>query len=122
MIQPQTFLTVADNSGALKVMCIQKIGMGNNICARIGDFIVVVIKEALGSMTIEKSEIAIAIIVRMQQEFKRKNGTIIKYDENAAVLIDKEGNPKGTRVFGSIIREFKFLNFAKIISLAPEIL
>nr|AII78952.1 ribosomal protein L14 [Epipogium roseum]AII78970.1 ribosomal protein L14 [Epipogium roseum]AIS35805.1 ribosomal protein L14 [Epipogium roseum] len=122
MIQPQTFLTVADNSGALKLMCIQKIGIGNNICAHIGDFIVVVIKEAFWGMTIEKSEVTLAIIVRMRQEFNRKNGTIIKYDENAAILIDKEGNPRGTRVFGAIIRELKLLNFTKIISLAPEIL
>nr|AIS35823.1 ribosomal protein L14 [Epipogium roseum] len=122
MIQPQTFLNVADNSGALKLMCIQKKGIGNNSYAHIGDFIVVVIKEAFGCMNIEKSEVTIAIIVRMRQEFKRQNGTILKYDENAAVLIDKEGNPKGTRIFGAIIRELKLFNFTKIISLANEIL
>nr|YP_009121269.1 ribosomal protein L14 [Epipogium aphyllum]AII40878.1 ribosomal protein L14 [Epipogium aphyllum]AIS35840.1 ribosomal protein L14 [Epipogium aphyllum] len=122
MIQPHTFLNVADNSGALKLMCIQKLGISNKTYAHIGDFIVVVIKEALPNVILERSEITLAVIVRMNKEFNRNNGLIIRYDDNAAVLIDKEGNPRGTRVFGAIIRELKIFNFIKIISLAPEIL
>ena len=122
MIQPQTYLNVADNSGARKLMCIRIIGASNRRYAHIGDVIVAVIKEAIPTTTLERSEVVRAVIVRTCKELKRKNGTIIRYDDNAAVVIDQEGNPKGTRVFGAIPRELRQLNFTKIVSLAPEVL
>nr|UUF92583.1 ribosomal protein L14 [Allium fasciculatum] len=122
MIQPQTLLNVADNSGARELMCIRIIGAGNHRYAHIGDIIVAVIKEAVPNMPLERSEIIRAVIVRTCKELKRNNGMIIRYDDNAAVVIDQEGNPKGTRVFGAIARELRQLNFTKIVSLAPEVL
>ncbi|DAD49695.1 TPA_asm: hypothetical protein HUJ06_019183 [Nelumbo nucifera] len=108
MIQPQTHLNVADNSGARELMCIRIIGVSNADMLILG-LIVAVIKEA-------------SVIVRTCKELKRDNGMIIRYDDNAAVVIDQEGNPKGTRVFGAIARELRQLNFIKIVSLAPEVL
>nr|YP_010424832.1 ribosomal protein L14 [Galeola lindleyana]USH94237.1 ribosomal protein L14 [Galeola lindleyana] len=122
MIQPQTLLNVADNSGARELMCIRILGTGNHRYAHIGDVIVAVIKKAVPKMPIEKSEIIRALIVRTCQELKRDNGMIIRYDDNAAVIIDQAGNPKGTRIFGAIARELRQLNFTKIVSLAPEVL
>ncbi|KAI7980006.1 hypothetical protein LOK49_Contig214G00043 [Camellia lanceoleosa] len=120
MIQPQTHLNVADNSGARELMCIRIIGASNRRYAHIGDVIVAVIKEAVPNMPLERSEVVRAVIVRTCKELKRDNGMIIQYDDNAAVVIDQEGNPKGTRVFGAIARELRQLNFTKIVSLAPE--
>nr|QEV84630.1 ribosomal protein L14 [Hexalectris nitida] len=120
MIQPQTLLNVADNSGAQELMCIRIIGTGNHRYAHIGDVIVAVIKEAVPNMPIERSEIIRAVIVRTCKELKRDNGIIIRYDDNAAVIIDQEGNPKGTRIFGAIVRELRQLNFTQIVSLAPK--
>ncbi|CAN6465687.1 unnamed protein product [Victoria cruziana] len=122
MIQPQTLLNVADNSRARKLMCIRIIGANNYRHAHTGDVIVVVIKEAVPNMPLERSEVIRAVIVRTYKEFKCNNGMLIWYDDNAAVVIDQEGNPKGTRVFGSIARELRQLNFTKIVSLAPEVL
>nr|YP_010760051.1 ribosomal protein L14 [Cuscuta corymbosa var. stylosa]WEY29966.1 ribosomal protein L14 [Cuscuta corymbosa var. stylosa] len=122
MIQSQTHLNVADNSGARKVMCIRIIGSSNRRYAHIGDIIVAVIKEAVPNMPLEKSEVVRALIVRTRKELKRDNGIILRYDDNAVVIIDKEGNPKGTRIFGAIPRELRKLNFNKIVSLAPEVL
>nr|YP_010760231.1 ribosomal protein L14 [Cuscuta haughtii]WEY30194.1 ribosomal protein L14 [Cuscuta haughtii] len=122
MIQSQTHLNVADNSGARKIMCIRIIGSSNRRYAHIGDIIVAVIKEAVPNMTLEKSEVVRAVIVRTRKELKRDNGIILRYDDNAAVIIDKEGNPKGTRIFGAIPRELRKLKFNKIVSLAPEVL
>nr|YP_009758450.1 ribosomal protein L14 [Salacia amplifolia]YP_010458357.1 ribosomal protein L14 [Salacia menglaensis]QIN90256.1 ribosomal protein L14 [Salacia amplifolia]UUA69838.1 ribosomal protein L14 [Salacia menglaensis] len=122
MIQPQTHLNVADNSGARELMCIRIIGTSNRRYAEIGDVIVAVIKEALPNTSLEKSEVIRAVIVRTCKEFKRDNGMIIRYDDNAAVVVDQEGNPKGTRIFGAITRELRQLNFTKIVSLAPEVL
>nr|YP_010760410.1 ribosomal protein L14 [Cuscuta micrantha]WEY30373.1 ribosomal protein L14 [Cuscuta micrantha] len=122
MIQSQTHLNVADNSGARKLMCIRIIGSSNRRYAHIGDIIVAVIKEAVPNMTLEKSEVVRAVIVRTRKELKRDNGIILRYDDNAAVIIDKEGNPKGTRIFGAIPRELRKLNLNKIVSLAPEVL
>nr|YP_010458708.1 ribosomal protein L14 [Salacia obovatilimba]UUA70190.1 ribosomal protein L14 [Salacia obovatilimba] len=122
MIQPQTHLNVADNSGARELMCIRIIGTSNRRYAEIGDVIVAVIKEALPNTALEKSEVIRAVIVRTCKEFKRDNGMIIRYDDNAAVVVDQEGNPKGTRIFGAITRELRQLNFTKIVSLAPEVL
>ncbi|XP_028549411.1 uncharacterized protein LOC114579343 [Dendrobium catenatum] len=111
-----------DNSGAQELMCIRIIGTGNHRYAHIGDVIVAVIKEAVPNMPLERSEIIRAVIVRTCKELKRDNGMIIRYDDNAAVIIDQEGNPKGTRIFGAIARELRQLNFTKIVSLAPEVL
>uniref|UniRef100_A0AAT9ZSD4 Large ribosomal subunit protein uL14c n=1 Tax=Phanera cardinalis TaxID=3078825 RepID=A0AAT9ZSD4_9FABA len=122
MIQPQTHLNVADNSGARKLMCIRIIGANNRRYAYIGDVIVAVIKETAPNTTLERSEVIRAVIVRTSKELKRKNGMIIRYDDNAAVVIDQKGNPKGTRIFGAIARELRQLNFSKIVSLAPEVL
>lgn len=122
MIQPQTYLNVADNSGARKLMCIRIIGASNRRYAHIGDVIIAVIKEAVPQMSLERSEVVRAVIVRTCKELKCDDGMIIRYDDNAAVIIDKEGNPKGTRVFGAISEELRQFNFTKIISLAPEVL
>ncbi|KAL6492589.1 Rps8p [Orobanche gracilis] len=115
-----THLNVADNSGARELMCIRIIGASNRRYAHIGDVIVAVIKEAVPNMPLEKSEVVRAVIVRTCKELKRDSGMIIRYDDNAAVVIDQEGNPKGTRIFGAIPRELRQLNFTKIVSLAPE--
>nr|YP_010286998.1 ribosomal protein L14 [Limnobium laevigatum]UKT61057.1 ribosomal protein L14 [Limnobium laevigatum] len=122
MIQPQTLLNVADNSGARELMCIRILGASNRQYAHIGDVIVAVIKKAVPTMSLQKSEVIRAVIVRTRKELKRDNGMIIRYDDNAAVVIDQKGNPKGTRVFGAITRELRELNFTKIVSLAPEVL
>nr|prf ribosomal protein L14 [Nicotiana tabacum] len=123
MIQPQTHLNVADNSGARELMCIRIIGASNRRYAHIGDVIVAVIKEAVPNMPLERSEVVRAVIVRTCKELKRDNGMIIRYDDNAAVVIDQEGRKsKGTRIFGAIARELRELNFTKIVSLAPEVL
>nr|YP_010558133.1 ribosomal protein L14 [Euphorbia magnifica]YP_010559359.1 ribosomal protein L14 [Euphorbia neoarborescens]UED19490.1 ribosomal protein L14 [Euphorbia magnifica]UED20798.1 ribosomal protein L14 [Euphorbia neoarborescens] len=122
MIQSQTHLNVADNSGARELMCIRIIGTSNRRYAHIGDVIVAVIKEAAPNSPLERSEVIRAVIVRTCKELKRNNGIIIRYDDNAAVVIDQEGNPKGTRIFGAIARELRKLNFTKIVSLAPEVL
>nr|YP_010760111.1 ribosomal protein L14 [Cuscuta indecora]WEY30025.1 ribosomal protein L14 [Cuscuta indecora] len=121
MIQSQTHLNVADNSGARKLMCIRIIGSSKRRYAHIGDIIVAVIKEAVPNMPLEKSEVVRAVIVRTHKELKRENGILLRYDDNAAVIIDKEGNPKGTRIFGAIPRELRKFNFNKIVSLAPEV-
>lgn len=122
MIQPQTYLNVADNSGARKLMCIQILGASNRKYAHIGDIIIAVVKEAVPNMPLKKSEIVRAVVVRTCKELKRKNGTVIQFDDNAAVIINQEGNPKGTRVFGPVARELREYNFTKIVSLAPEVL
>nr|YP_010209473.1 ribosomal protein L14 [Linum lewisii]UBA16914.1 ribosomal protein L14 [Linum lewisii]UFH78838.1 ribosomal protein L14 [Linum leonii]UKQ02602.1 ribosomal protein L14 [Linum strictum] len=122
MIQSQTRLNVADNSGARELMCIRIIGTSNRRYAHIGDIIVAVIKEAMPNSPLEKSEVIRAVIVRTCKELKRNNGMKIRYDDNAAVIINKEGNPKGTRIFGAIAQELRELNFTKIVSLAPEVL
>nr|YP_009514350.1 ribosomal protein L14 [Macrosolen cochinchinensis]AXB38646.1 ribosomal protein L14 [Macrosolen cochinchinensis] len=122
MIQPQTHLNVADNSGARELMCIRIIGTSNRRYAQIGDIILAVIKDAMPNMPLKRSEVVRAVIIRTCKELKRENGIIIRYDDNAAVVVDPEGNPKGTRIFGGIARELRYLNFTKIISLAPEVL
>nr|YP_009568957.1 ribosomal protein L14 [Physena sessiliflora]YP_009569464.1 ribosomal protein L14 [Physena madagascariensis]QBC68904.1 ribosomal protein L14 [Physena madagascariensis]QBC68981.1 ribosomal protein L14 [Physena sessiliflora] len=120
MIQPQTLLDVADNSGARQLMCIRIIGASNQRYAHIGDVIVAVIKKAIPTTRLERSEVIRAVIVRTRKELKRSDGIIIRYDNNAAVIIDQAGKPKGTRFFGPIAEELK-RNFTKILSLAPEI-
>ena len=122
MIQPQTHLNVADNSGARELMCIRVIGASNRRYAHIGDVIIAVIKDAVPQMPLERSEVIRAVIVRTRKEFKGDDGIIIRYDDNAAVIIDQKGNPKGTRVFGAVAEELRELNLTKIVSLAPEVL
>ncbi|KAM3394670.1 hypothetical protein P3S68_003673 [Capsicum galapagoense] len=122
MIQPQTHLNVADNSGARELMCIRIIGASNSRYAHIGEVIVIVIKEAVPNMPLERSEVVRAIIVHTCKELKRDNRIIIRYDDNVAVVIGQEGNPKGTQFFGAITRKLRELNFTKTVSLAPEVL
>jgi len=121
MIYPQTILTVADNTGAKKVMCIRVLG-GNKKYAEIGDTIVAVVKEAIPNMPIKRSDIIRAIIVRTKKTIRRQDGMYIRFDDNAAVIVNNENNPRGTRVFGPIAREIREKNLSKIISLAPEVL
>ena len=122
MIQPQSYLKVADNTGAREIMCIRVLGSGKQRAATVGDVIIAVVKEANPNMPIKKSDIVRAVIVRTKKNVRRANGTSIRFDENAAVIITKENNPRGTRVFGPVARELRDGNFTKIISLAPEVL
>jgi large subunit ribosomal protein L14 len=122
MIQQQTMLDVADNSGAKKVMCIKVLGGTKRRYASIGDVIVVSIKEAIPQAKVKKGEVARAVIVRTAREVKRPDGSYIRFDGNSAVLIDKDLEPIGTRIFGPVARELRARKFMKIISLAPEVL
>lgn len=122
MIQPQSYLNVADNSGARKLMCIRILGSSNRKYGNIGDTIIAVVKEAVPNMPLKRSEVVKAVIVRTRKGIKRNNGIILRFDDNAAVVINTEGNPRGTRVFGPVARELRELNFTKIVSLAPEVL
>jgi large subunit ribosomal protein L14 len=122
MIQPQSYLNVADNSGAKKLMCIRVLGSSQKQTATIGDIIIAVVKDALPNMPLKKSDVIRAVIVRTRKNVRRLNGTSIRFDENAAVIINKDNNPRGTRVFGPVARELRDGNFTKIISLAPEVL
>jgi large subunit ribosomal protein L14 len=121
MIYPQTILTVADNTGAKKVMCIRILG-GNKKYAKIGDTIIAVVKEAIPNMPIKRSDVVKAVIVRTKKAIRRQDGMYIKFDDNAAVLVTPENNPRGTRVFGPVAREIRDRNLSKIVSLAPEVL
>ena len=121
MIYPQTILTVADNTGAKKVMCIRILG-GNKKYAEIGDIIIAVVKEAIPNMPIKRSDVVKAIIVRTKKTIRRQDGMYIRFDDNAAVVVNTENNPRGTRVFGPVAREIRDKNFLKIVSLAPEVL
>jgi large subunit ribosomal protein L14 len=122
MIQPQSYLRVADNTGARELMCIRVLGGGKQQAATVGDVIIAVVKDASPNMPIKKSDIVRAVIVRTRKNVRRANGTSIRFDENAAVIINKDNNPRGTRVFGPVARELRDGNFTKIISLAPEVL
>ncbi|CCP38125.1 50S ribosomal protein L14 (plastid) [Chondrus crispus] len=121
MIQNQSYLTVADNSGAKKIMCIRVLGTSNPHYASLGDIIIGVVKDALPNMPIKKSDIIRAVIVRTKKTLRRKDGMSVRFDENAAVIINQDNNPRGTRVFGPIARELRDKNFSKIISLATEV-
>lgn len=122
MIQQQTMLDVADNSGAKKVMCIKVLGGSKRRYASIGDIIVVSIKEAIPQAKVKKGEVARAVVVRTAREVKRPDGSYIRFDGNSAVLINKDLEPIGTRIFGPVARELRARKFMKIISLAPEVL
>ncbi len=121
MIQQETYLNVADNSGARKLMCIRVLG-GRKQYAGVGDVIVAVVKDALPNMGVKKSDVDKAVVVRTRKGIRRSSGMSIRFDDNAAVLINQDGNPKGTRVFGPVARELRDKSFTKIVSLAPEVL
>ena len=122
MIQMRSNLEVADNSGARRVQCIKVLGGSKRKTASIGDIIVVSVKEAIPRGKVKKGEVHKALIVRTSKEIRRGDGTSVRFDRNAAVLIDKEGEPIGTRIFGPVTRELRAKRFMKIISLAPEVL
>ena len=121
MIQPRTMLAVADNSGAKKLQCIRCLGGSNRRYARIGDLIVAAVKEAIPEAAIKKGDVVKAVVVRTRKEYKRTDGSYVKFDDNAVVIIDDAGNPRGTRVFGPVTQELREKKFMKIISLAPEV-
>jgi large subunit ribosomal protein L14 len=122
MIQQQTYLNVADNSGAKIVSCIKVLGGTRRRYARIGDIIVVAVKDALPNATIKKGGIEKAVVVRTKKEYRRRDGSYIRFDDNACVLIDANNNPKGKRIFGPVARELRDKDYMKIVSLAPEVL
>jgi large subunit ribosomal protein L14 len=122
MIQMQTNLDVADNSGARRVQCIKVLGGSKRKYASVGDTIVVSVKEAIPRGKVKKGEIHRAVIVRTAKEIRRDDGTAIRFDRNAAVLLSPQGEPIGTRIFGPVTRELRAKNYMKIISLAPEVL
>ena len=122
MVQMQTILDVADNSGAKKVMCIKVLGGSKRKYASIGDVIVVSVQEAIPNAKVKKGDVAKAVIVRTKKEIRRADGSYIRFDGNSAVLINKDNEPIGTRIFGPVARELRAKKFMKIISLAPEVL
>jgi large subunit ribosomal protein L14 len=122
MIQTETMLNVADNSGARKVLCIRVLGGTRKRYAGIGDVVVVTVKEAIPHAKVKKGDIMTAVIVRTKKEMKRRDDTWVKFDENAAVILSPAGEPIGTRIFGPVARELRNQGFMKIISLAPEVL
>jgi large subunit ribosomal protein L14 len=122
MIQVQTNLEVADNSGARRVMCIKVLGGSKRKYAGVGDIIVVSIKEAIPRGRVKKGDVMKAVVVRTAKDVHRTDGSVIRFDKNAAVLINKQGEPIGTRIFGPVTRELRGKKFMKIISLAPEVL
>lgn len=122
MIQVETKLDVADNSGAKKVQCIKVLGGSKRRYASVGDVIVVSIKEAIPRGKVKKGQVARAVVVRTSYDILRKDGTVIRFDRNAAVLVDTKNEPVGTRIFGPVSRELRAKKFMKIVSLAPEVL
>ena len=121
MIQMQTMLDVADNTGAKRVMCIKVLGGSKRRYATVGDIIVVSVKEAMPRGRVKKGDVRKAIVVRVKKDLKRRDGSTIRFDSNAAVLVNKQGEPIGTRIFGPVPRELRERNFMKIISLAQEV-
>ncbi|HBG37597.1 MAG TPA: 50S ribosomal protein L14 [Treponema sp.] len=122
MIQMQSYMNVADNSGAKVVQCIKVIGGSKRRYASVGDVVVVAVKETLPTSTIKKGTVEKAVIVRISKEYRRSDGTYIRFDDNACVIIDANKNPKGKRVFGPVARELRDMDYMKIVSLAPEVL
>ncbi|MGA9293616.1 MAG: 50S ribosomal protein L14 [Ignavibacteriaceae bacterium] len=122
MIQEETNLVVADNSGAKKVRCIRVLGGSGRKYASLGDLIVVSVKSAMPNGSVKKGEVSRAVIVRTRKEVRRKDGSYIRFDENAAVLLNAQNEPRGTRIFGPVARELREKQFMKIVSLAPEVL
>ena len=117
MIQQETRLAVADNTGAKELLVIRVMGSSNKKFAYVGDVVVATVKDATPNMAVKKSEVVKAVIVRTKHDIKRPDGSVIRFDENAAVIINKDGNPRGTRVFGPVARELRDKNFMKIVSL-----
>ena len=122
MIQEETNLVVADDSGAKKVRCIRVLGGHDRRYAGLGDLIVVSVKQAIPGAEVKKGDVSKAVVVRTKKEYKRPDGTFIRFDENAAVLLNQQGEPRGTRIFGPVARELRDKQFMKIVSLAPEVL
>ena len=122
MIQQETRLVVADNTGAKQIMCIRVLGGSFRRSGNIGDIIVASVKSATPGGVVKKGDVVKAVIVRTKHDIKRADGSVIRFDENAAVIINKDGNPRGTRVFGPVARELRDKNFMKIVSLAPEVI
>ncbi len=122
MIQEETNLVVADNSGAKKIRCIRVLGGHDKRYASIGDLIVVSVKSAIPGAPVKKGDVSRAVVVRTKKEIRRKDGSHIRFDENAAVLLNPQGEPRGTRIFGPVARELREKQYMKIISLAPEVL
>jgi large subunit ribosomal protein L14 len=122
MIQQETNLVVADNSGAKKIRCIKVLGGSRRRYASVGDLIVVAVKSAIPNGNVKKGEVSRAVVVRTAKEIRRPDGSYIRFDENAAVLLNAQGEPRGTRIFGPVARELRDKKFMKIISLAPEVL
>ncbi len=122
MIQQESVLTVADNSGAKKILVIRVMGGSNRVNGSIGDIVIGTVKEALPHTDIKKGEIVRAVVVRTHKEVGRPEGTYVRFDDNAAVIVDKQNVPKGTRIFGPVARELRDKGFMKIVSLAPEVL
>ena len=122
MIQQETRLRVADNSGAREVLCIKVLGGSRRRYASIGDVFVATVKDAIPGAAVKKGEVVRAVVVRTKKPYGRNDGTLIGFDENAAVIIDNQLNPRGTRIFGPVARELREKNFMKIVSLAPEVL
>ncbi|MGC8767233.1 MAG: 50S ribosomal protein L14 [Brevinematia bacterium] len=120
MVQLTTYLNVADNTGAKEIMCI-KVLPGNKKYATVGDVIVASVKKALPNGMVKKGDVVKAVVVRVKKEIRRPDGSYVRFDDNAAVIIDNFGMPKGTRVFGPVARELRYKNFTKILSLAPEV-
>ncbi|MEO0231508.1 MAG: 50S ribosomal protein L14 [candidate division WOR-3 bacterium] len=121
MIQQQTRLKVADNTGAQEIMVIRVLGGSKRRYGYVGDIVVASVKKAIPNAPVKKGDIVRAVIVRTKKEYKRKDGTSVRFDDNAAVIIDTAGEPKGTRVFGPVAKELRDKRFTKIISLAPEV-
>ena len=122
MIQQETRLKVADNSGAKEVLCIKVLGGTRKKYARLGDLIIVTVKKAIPGGVVKKGEVTKAVIVRTRKELRRKDGSYIRFDDNAAVLVNDQKEPQGTRVFGPVARELRERKFMKILSLAPEVI
>lgn len=122
MIQQESRLAVADNSGAKEVLCIRVLGGSGRRYASIGDVIVVSVKSAIPGGNVKKGTVSKAVVVRTRKEFRRKDGTYIRFDENAAVLLNDQGEPRGTRIFGPVARELRERDYMRIVSLAPEVL
>ena len=122
MIQQETILQVGDNTGAKKVLCIKVLGGSGKRYATVGDVIIVAVKEAAPGGVVKKGDVVKAVVVRTKRENRRPDGSYIAFSENAAIIIDDNGNPKGTRIFGPVARELRDNNFMKIVSLAPEVL
>ena len=122
MIQPYARLKVADNTGARQIMCIGVLGGTRKKYARVGDIIVASVKRAIPGGVVKKGDVVRAVIVRSAQQYRRRDGSYIRFDENAAVILTDKNNPKGSRIFGPVARELREQNFTKIISLAPEVL